>query len=156
ALPGLLKELKDKDFHIVQVVPAASYVIAMANKPKAPAQAEAKEPSPAKSQALASRKHKFAGRSQKRKERIAHAGKDERRAGNTHRHKRTHPGADGQHDKRAAQRMMRISMDFQVDRKTPRSGRGGRRFKSCHSDQQLSKLCLQSGTTSGTDTTTDL
>ena len=35
ALPGLLKELKDKDFHIVQVVPAASYVIAMANKPKA-------------------------------------------------------------------------------------------------------------------------
>jgi peptidoglycan/xylan/chitin deacetylase (PgdA/CDA1 family) len=36
ALPGLLKELKDKGFHIVQVVPAASYVIAMANKPKAP------------------------------------------------------------------------------------------------------------------------
>jgi peptidoglycan/xylan/chitin deacetylase (PgdA/CDA1 family) len=35
ALPGLLKELKDKGFHIVQVVPAASYVIAMANKPKA-------------------------------------------------------------------------------------------------------------------------
>ena len=116
ALPGLLKELKDKDFHIVQVVPAASYVIAMANKPKAPAQAEAKEPSPAKSKELASRKHKFAGRSQKRKERIAHAGKDERRAEHTHRHKRTHPGADGQHKKRAAQRMMRISMDFQVGR----------------------------------------
>src|SRR5215472_5345060 len=35
ALPGLLKELKDKGFHIVQVVPAAPYVIAMANKPKA-------------------------------------------------------------------------------------------------------------------------
>ncbi len=35
ALPGLLKELKDKGFHIVQVVPAASYVIAMADKPKA-------------------------------------------------------------------------------------------------------------------------
>jgi peptidoglycan/xylan/chitin deacetylase (PgdA/CDA1 family) len=35
ALPGLLKELKDKGFHIVQVVPAASYVIAMANKPQA-------------------------------------------------------------------------------------------------------------------------
>src|SRR5215471_4164681 len=35
ALPGLLKELKDKGFHIVQVVPAASYVSAMANKPKA-------------------------------------------------------------------------------------------------------------------------
>src|SRR5689334_13266522 len=35
ALPGLLKELKEKGFHIVQVVPAASYVIAMANKPKA-------------------------------------------------------------------------------------------------------------------------
>jgi peptidoglycan-N-acetylglucosamine deacetylase len=34
ALPGLLKQLKDKGFHIVQVVPAASYVIAMANKPK--------------------------------------------------------------------------------------------------------------------------
>jgi peptidoglycan/xylan/chitin deacetylase (PgdA/CDA1 family) len=35
ALPGLLKELKDKGFHIVQVVPAASYIIAMADKPKA-------------------------------------------------------------------------------------------------------------------------
>jgi peptidoglycan/xylan/chitin deacetylase (PgdA/CDA1 family) len=35
ALPGLLKELKDKGFHIVQLVPAASYVIAMANKPTA-------------------------------------------------------------------------------------------------------------------------
>jgi hypothetical protein len=35
ALPGLLKELKDKGFQIVQVVPAASYLIAMANKPKA-------------------------------------------------------------------------------------------------------------------------
>jgi peptidoglycan/xylan/chitin deacetylase (PgdA/CDA1 family) len=34
ALPDLLKELKDKGFHIVQVVPAASYVIAMANKPR--------------------------------------------------------------------------------------------------------------------------
>jgi peptidoglycan/xylan/chitin deacetylase (PgdA/CDA1 family) len=33
ALPGLLRELKDNGFHIVQVVPAASYVIAMANKP---------------------------------------------------------------------------------------------------------------------------
>ena len=130
------------------MVPAASYVIAMANKPKAQslasklpgetmigkresrrahaskdvtdvhwsAQAEAKEPRPAKSQALASRKHKFAGRSQNRKERIAHAGKDALRAEHTHRHKRTHPGADGQHKKRAAQRMMRISMDFQVDR----------------------------------------
>ncbi len=35
ALPGLLKELKDNGFHIVQVAPAASYVIAMANKPVA-------------------------------------------------------------------------------------------------------------------------
>src|SRR5215472_8810041 len=35
ALPGLLKELKDKGFHIVQLVPAASYMIAMANKPEA-------------------------------------------------------------------------------------------------------------------------
>jgi peptidoglycan/xylan/chitin deacetylase (PgdA/CDA1 family) len=33
ALPGILKGLKDKGFHIVQVVPAPSYVIAMANKP---------------------------------------------------------------------------------------------------------------------------
>src|SRR6516164_4816532 len=39
ALPGLLKELKDKGFHIVHVVPAPSYVIAMANKPKAQATA---------------------------------------------------------------------------------------------------------------------
>jgi peptidoglycan/xylan/chitin deacetylase (PgdA/CDA1 family) len=35
ALPGLLKELKDDGFRIVQVVPAASYQIAMASKPAA-------------------------------------------------------------------------------------------------------------------------
>jgi peptidoglycan/xylan/chitin deacetylase (PgdA/CDA1 family) len=35
ALPGLLKELKDKGFRIVHVVPSPAYVIAMANKPKA-------------------------------------------------------------------------------------------------------------------------
>jgi peptidoglycan/xylan/chitin deacetylase (PgdA/CDA1 family) len=35
ALPGLLQQLKDNGFHIVQVVPAASYQIAMAKKPKA-------------------------------------------------------------------------------------------------------------------------
>ena len=161
ALPGLLKELKDNGFHIVQVVPAASYVIAMANKPRArtlastlpreptisddgnrgaqprwphvvagvapdrsvlpvpdtsafepeavaseditdvhwPAQAEAKRPSPAKSQMLAPRKHKFTARSEKGKERIAHAGKDERRADHAHRHRRTHTCADGQHKK---------------------------------------------------------
>ena len=159
ALPGLLKELKDKGFHIVQVVPAAPYVIAMANKPKAwslastlpgeamigddgnrgaeprwphvmanvvvdhsvlpvpdassfepdalaseditavhwPAQAEAERPPPAKTQA---RKHKFAGRAEKRKERIAQAYKNERRAEYAHRHKRTHTSADGQHKKR--------------------------------------------------------
>ena len=171
ALPGLLKELKDKGFHIVQVVPAASYVIAMANKPKARiltstlptigddgyrgAQPRwphlvaniapdhsvlpvpdasafepdavaseditdvhwpAMKPPPAKTQAPAPRKHKFAGRSEKRKERIAHADKNQRRAEHAHRHKRTHAGADGQHKKRAAQRMIRISMDFQIDR----------------------------------------
>jgi hypothetical protein len=154
---GLLKELKDQGFHIVQVVPAASYVIAMANKPKArtlastlpreptisddgnrraqprwphvvasvapdhsvlpvpdasafepdavasqdttdvhwPAQAEAKKPSPAKSQTPAPRKHKFSGRSEKRKARIAHAGKDQLRADHAHRHKLTHTSADG-------------------------------------------------------------
>jgi peptidoglycan/xylan/chitin deacetylase (PgdA/CDA1 family) len=47
ALPGLLKELKDKGFHIVQVVPAASYVIAMANKPKARMLASAMQGEPA-------------------------------------------------------------------------------------------------------------
>ena len=35
ALPGLLEQLKDNGFHIVQVVPAASYQIAMAKKPEA-------------------------------------------------------------------------------------------------------------------------
>jgi len=35
ALPGLLQQLKDSGFHIVQVVPAASYEIAMAKKPVA-------------------------------------------------------------------------------------------------------------------------
>jgi peptidoglycan/xylan/chitin deacetylase (PgdA/CDA1 family) len=34
ALPGILKGLKDRGFHIVQVVPAPSYVIAMAKKPQ--------------------------------------------------------------------------------------------------------------------------
>jgi len=35
ALPGLLQQLKDNGFHIVQVVPSASYEIAMAKKPEA-------------------------------------------------------------------------------------------------------------------------
>jgi peptidoglycan/xylan/chitin deacetylase (PgdA/CDA1 family) len=35
ALPGLLQQLKDNGFHIVQVVPAATYEIAMAKKPEA-------------------------------------------------------------------------------------------------------------------------
>jgi hypothetical protein len=161
ALPGLLKELKDKDFHIVQVVPAASYVIAMANKPKArspastlpgeamvgddgnrgaqprwphvaanvpsddsvlpvpdasafepdalasrdittvhwPAQAEAERPPLTKMQ-TAHRKHKFAGRSEKRKQHTAHADKIERPAEHAHRHKRSHTSANGQHKKR--------------------------------------------------------
>jgi hypothetical protein len=161
ALPGLLKALKDNGFRIVQVVPAALYVIAMASKPKArslasslpgeamigddgnrgaqprwphvvanvvadhsvlpvpdasafepdalssedtttvhwPAQAEAKRPPSAKMQ-TAHRKHKFAGRAERRKQHIAHAGKDERRAEHAHRHKRTHTSANGQHRKR--------------------------------------------------------
>ena len=35
ALPGLLKQLKENGFHIVQVVPSAAYEIAMAHKPAA-------------------------------------------------------------------------------------------------------------------------
>ena len=155
ALPGLLKELKDKGFHIVQVVPAASYVIAMANKPKARTlastlpdepmigedrksgarphwphvvtnvapdgsvlpvpDASAFEPDalaseditavrwpapPAKTQAPAPRKHKFAGRAEKRKQHIVHADKNERRTEHAHRPKRTHTSANGQHKKR--------------------------------------------------------
>src|SRR5262249_31225773 len=76
ALPGLLKELKDKDFRIVQVVPAASYVIAMANKPKA------------RSPVLTRKQH------------ILHADKHERRTEHAHRHKRTHTSANGLHKKR--------------------------------------------------------
>jgi hypothetical protein len=34
ALPGLLEQLKDNGFHIVQVVPTASYEIAMAKRPE--------------------------------------------------------------------------------------------------------------------------
>jgi peptidoglycan/xylan/chitin deacetylase (PgdA/CDA1 family) len=153
ALPGLLKELKDKGFHIVQVVPAAYYVIAMANKPKAQSlastlpgepmigddgnrsaqphwqhvvtnvapdhsvlpvpDASSFEPDavtsenvtdvrwpapPAKTQAPAPRKHKFAA--EKRREHIAHAEKNERRAEHAHRHKRTHTSANGQHKNR--------------------------------------------------------
>jgi len=41
ALPGLLKELKVNGFHVVQVVPSASYVIAMAKKPAMPMLASA-------------------------------------------------------------------------------------------------------------------
>jgi peptidoglycan/xylan/chitin deacetylase (PgdA/CDA1 family) len=41
ALPGILKELKDNGFHVVQVVPSASYVIAMAKKPAMPMLASA-------------------------------------------------------------------------------------------------------------------
>ncbi len=41
ALPGILKDLKDNGFHVVQVVPSASYEIAMANKPKTQALASA-------------------------------------------------------------------------------------------------------------------
>jgi peptidoglycan/xylan/chitin deacetylase (PgdA/CDA1 family) len=155
ALAGLLKELKDKGFHIVQVIPAASYVIAMANKPKAQSlastlpgepmigedrksgarphwphvvtnvapdgsvlpvpDASSFEPDalaseditavrwpapPAKTQAPAPRKHKFAGRAEKRKQHIAHADKNERRAEHAHRHKRTHTSVNGQHKKR--------------------------------------------------------
>ena len=55
---------------------------------------------PAKTQAPAPRKHKFAGRAEKRKERIAHADKNERRAEHAHRHKRTHTSANGQHKTR--------------------------------------------------------
>ena len=40
-----------------------------------------------------------AGRSEKRKEHIAHAGKDQRRADHAHQHKRTHTSADGKHKK---------------------------------------------------------
>src|SRR5262249_20924999 len=47
----------------------------------------------------AHRKHKFGGRSEKRKERLTHAGKDERRPDHSHRHKLTHTSADGQHKK---------------------------------------------------------
>ena len=99
ALPGLLKELKDKGFHIVQVVPAARYVIAMANKPKARSP-EAERPPPAKTQAPARRKHQFAGRAEKRKQYIADTDKNERRVEHAHRHKRTHTSANGQHKKR--------------------------------------------------------
>ena len=62
-----------------------------------PAQAEAERPPPAKTQV---RKHKFAGRAEKRKQHIAHADKNERRAEHAHRHKRTHTSTNGQHKKR--------------------------------------------------------
>ncbi|MFZ2078655.1 MAG: polysaccharide deacetylase family protein [Xanthobacteraceae bacterium] len=165
ALPGLLKELKDKGFHIVQLVPAASYVIAMANKPKArmlasamqsesepaigddidhhaqprwpeavaqsiasvapedsalpvpdaaafepdvvpsedvadvqwPVQAPVMTPPAAKIKA--SRKHKFARLSEKRKQRIAAGGNGHAQPEPTHRgrHERVHAGANGHH-----------------------------------------------------------
>jgi peptidoglycan/xylan/chitin deacetylase (PgdA/CDA1 family) len=157
ALPNLLTELKAKGFHIVQVVPAASYVIAMANKPKARivASAFASEPiisdgldrvaSPRWPQAIANgaaedaalpvpdvsafepdavpsedvadvqwpveaqvtpppaaktktaHKRKFARSSDKRKQRVAHDGKEGPRVDHAHkgRHERVRAGADG-------------------------------------------------------------
>jgi len=156
ALPGLLKELKDKGFHIVQLVPAASYVIAMANKPTArfasamqgekaigdriDRQGEPRwpdaaahsapddtalpvpdatvfEPDAVPSQDVAdvqwpvefmtppavktkaSRKHKLARSSGKRKQYLAQGGKPERRADRGHkdRRERIRVGGDGQH-----------------------------------------------------------
>jgi peptidoglycan/xylan/chitin deacetylase (PgdA/CDA1 family) len=156
ALPGLLKELKDKGFHVVQVVPAASYVIAMANKPKAkiasatqrdtaiggnidgqaqprwpdavaraapeasalpipdaasfepdavpgedvadvqwPVETQAITPPAAK--AKSSRKHKLARSSEKRKQRVAHDGKQERQADRAHRRERVRASGEGHH-----------------------------------------------------------
>jgi hypothetical protein len=65
-----------------------------------PAQVETERPPPAKKQASAPRKHKFSGRAEKRKQHIAQADKNERRAEHAHRHKRTHTSAKGQHKKR--------------------------------------------------------
>jgi peptidoglycan/xylan/chitin deacetylase (PgdA/CDA1 family) len=158
ALPGLLKELKDKGFRIVQVVPAASYVIAMANKPTArialamqgePAasadvdrqvaprwpdsvahiapedsalpvpDAAAFEPdavpgedvadvrwpvetqvmAPPAAKTKASRKHKLARASDKRKRQLVQGGKPERRADRAHkdRRQRVRANAEGHH-----------------------------------------------------------
>src|SRR6516164_997182 len=158
ALPGLLKELKDKGFHIVQLVPAASYVIAMANKPTArfasamqgekaigdridrqgeprwpdaaahsapddtalpvpdaaafepdtlpnedvaavqwPVQAQLTPPPGAKTKA--SRKHKVARSSEKRRQRVAHDAKPERQVVHSRkdRRQRTRAGVEGHH-----------------------------------------------------------
>ena len=159
ALPGLLKELKDKGFHIVQMVPAASYVIAMANKPRSklaasafsgepmisddadrgaaprwpqtvansaakdtalpvpdaaafepdtvqnedvgdvqwPVQAQVMTPPAVKTKA--SRKHKFARSSEKRKQRVAAGGNGHAQPERAHRarHERVHAGTDGHH-----------------------------------------------------------
>ena len=164
ALPGLLKELKDKGFHIVQVVPAPSYVIAMADKPKAgmTASAFAAEPpisdsnrgaprwpqavasgaaegpalpvpdaaafepdavpseevadvqwpiqtqvaTPAAAKSKATRKHKFARSSEKRKQRLAHDAKPEPRAERVHRnrHEHVHARTAGHHASSMASR----------------------------------------------------
>jgi hypothetical protein len=158
ALPGVLKELKDKGFRIVQVVPAASYVIAMANKPTArialamqgePAasadvdrqvaprwpdsvahiapedsalpvpDAAAFEPdavpgedvadvrwpvetqvmAPPAAKTKASRKHKLARASDKRKQQLVQGGKPERRVDRAHkdRRQRVRANAEGHH-----------------------------------------------------------
>jgi len=64
-----------------------------------PAQAEAERPPPTKMQ-TGHRKHKFAGRAERRKERIAHTDENERRGEHAHRHKRTPTSANDQHKKR--------------------------------------------------------
>jgi len=161
ALPGLLKELKDKGFRIAQLVPSASYVIAMANKPntRMVASAMRSEPviaddinrhvhprwpetvarsaasvtaddsalpvpdaaafepdavpsddiaevqwpvrtqvmTPPAAKTKASRKHKLARSSEKRKQRVAHDVKQERRTERAHkgRHEPVRSGAEG-------------------------------------------------------------
>jgi hypothetical protein len=54
---------------------------------------------------------------------------------------------------RLSERQRRVPpATFYPNPSLPRSGRGGRRFKSCHADQYLPKVFVRSGTTSGTDT----
>ena len=161
ALPGLLKELKDKGFRTAQLVPSASYMIAMANKPntRMVASAMRSEPviaddinrhvhprwpetvtrsaasvtaddsalpvpdaaafepdavpsddiaevqwpvrtqvmTPPAAKTKASRKHKLARSSEKRKKRVAHNVKQERRTERAHkdRHEPVRSGAEG-------------------------------------------------------------
>src|SRR5229473_4895482 len=58
--------------------------------------------------------------------------------------------ASGEPNANKRPHMTKIAENSRNVRARPRSGRGGRRFKSCHSDQHLAEFQILTGTDCGT------